>query len=217
MLWPTKYLYIYNTVPSKHFISLRTTIDRGSGKVSAPGRVYAVGLEGEVGRKRTLFSAKKRVRELIERYPSHKVTMRAFEKEHRVDQVTFVSVTAEPPLKDTPGVEGIDRFVTWLENEVKNGRLTTRRYAGICVCKHTASGGHSDHADCAAIDVFGSNEDMATMRDVAIAESDYFHTKYAILFKRIHFPDGTDRYYTGEWHSHLHLSVEGGVYNSACR
>jgi hypothetical protein len=221
MLYPDAYIFIYDQRASKPFVFPSGAVRKGAAKIQGDGRLYTVSLEGEASRRKLSFKdAKAKVKRLLVNYPNHKVTMRAFlsgdSQDLLIDHVRFARISTEPPLKDTPGVLGIDRFVTWLESEVEQGRLTSRSYAGICVCKSTSSGGHSDHADCAAIDVFGTNHDMEVMRDTAIREADYFNTKYAILFQEIWFPDGSSRPYTGQFHAHLHLSVTGGVYNKAC-
>lgn len=219
-LFSTTYVFLHDDKRSQEFRLLGTCVSRGAEKVRAPSRAYAVGLEGMDGaraRKRNFTDAKERVRHLMKTFPTQKVVMEAYGTDgSRLDRVRFVTLSKKPPVADTPGVEGIDRIVGWIEREVKEGRLTSRRYAGICVCKHTSSGGHSDHADCAAIDIFASDHDMKAIRDMMIVESDYFRIKYHILYGTIYFPGQGMEPYHGDYHLHNHISVTGGVYNAAC-
>ena len=212
----TSYVFIRRRNRSKEFSTLSRCVRVGARRIHREGAKYAVGLEGKVGRPRTFPEAKKRAKHLIKKFPAHKVTMVAMYNDVIVDRVRFATLSKTPPVKATEGAPGIDRIVGWIESEVRQGRLTSRRYAGICVCKRTSSGGHSDHADCAAIDIFGSAHDMEVIRDVVIQESGYFDTKYAILWDRIHFPGGGSQHYNGSWHGHDHISVNGGRYNAAC-
>lgn len=218
-LFSTTYVFLHDDEKSKEFALIGSCVSRGAEKVRAPSRTYSVGLDvvNERARKRDFKDAKERVRYLMKRFPSHKVVMEAYGSDgSKLDRVRFVTLESAPPVANSPGVEGIDRIVGWIEREVREGRLTTRRYAGICVCKHTSSGGHSDHADCAAIDIFASDHDMKAIRDMMIAEAEYFKVKYHILYSTIYFPGQGMKPYSGSYHLHNHISVTGGVYNAAC-
>jgi hypothetical protein len=57
---------------------------------------------------------------------------------------------------------------------------------------------------------------MGKMKNEFISNSDYYHTKYCILADRLYYPGGGSAYYSGPYHTHLHTSVYGGIYNSAC-
>lgn len=212
------YAFIDDKVVSKQYLLLGNCLRAGTERVrKADGRMYCVGLENNVGRPRSFLDAKHRANVLIRKFPEHKVTFRGVDGDgNTLAQVRFVTLSKAPPVATTPGVAGIDNIVGWIENEVSEGKLTSRRYAGICVCKTTTSGGHSDHADCAAIDVFDTKADMELMRDVILDWDEYFDTKYVILYQTIWFPGGESRPYSGDYHAHIHVSVTGGIYNSAC-
>lgn len=210
------YAFIYKKDLSRHYRILRNSVTAGASKVYGPYRKYAVGLEGEVGKKRSFSEAKSRARDLIKKFPNHKVTFRAYKGDEVAGQVRFATLINKPPVAKTEGCEGIDRFVGWIEAERKKGKFKGRRYAGICVCKSTTSGSHSDHADCAAVDVFASWADMHRMVQESLSNSDWYHTKYSILGDLIYFPGLRPRDYTGNYHAHIHLSVNGGKHNSAC-
>lgn len=220
------FLFIHDSVKSRQFNGLRQCIKKGANKlVAAPEgqqRKYAISIDKgqNWGLKRdSLNVTRERVKSIMENHRDAEVWLAAFtgdEYKDLLDKVRFRTLSKYPPKQDTPGVAGIDKIVGWIEREVSEGRLTSRRYAGICVCKTTSSGSHSDHADCAAIDMFGTNKDMERIRDQVLKESVYFNTKYVILYDRIWFPSGYNKPYTGTWHGHVHISVYGGKYNSAC-
>jgi hypothetical protein len=111
---------------------------------------------------------------------------------------------------DTSGVDGIDKWCGLLKSEGFTDDRTFR-YAGICVCKPG-----SDHKDCAAVDNFDTADRMRAELQLALKYRDYINLKYCILFDRIYFRDGSVRVHTGTYHSHLHTSVYGGIFNSAC-
>lgn len=218
-IFTTTFVFMHDEARSREFSSVGRCVRTACAKIRANKRVYAISKDGGVtfGKKReSMRETKQRAKEVIKNNPDLKVIVRAWENGKRIDQVKFATLTKTPPEANTPGVQGVDRIVGWIESEVAQGRLTTRRYAGTCVCKTTTSGGHSDHADCAAVDIFASNEDMETIRNTLIREAAYFNTKYVILYKRIHFV-GSSKYYSGSYHAHVHASVYGGIYNSACR
>ena len=128
-----------------------------------------------------------------------------------LEQVSFRKMQDEP-VANTEGVEGIDRFVGWVNAEARAGRLDGVRYAGICVCKHP-----SDHADCAAVDIFATDASMRKMVAEALGNADYYHTKYTILYREICYPSpGQCQAYFGDKHYHVHLSVNGGHHDAAC-
>lgn len=215
-----KWIFFHNNEKSKEYSLLSSCTYRGMERIRGVGREYAISMDGGFTfgvRRDNVAETRVRVRELIRDNPNRRPIVRAYEGEQRVDQVKFVTLSTIPPVRDTEGVEGIDRIVGWIESEVRQGRLKDRSYAGICVCKTTSSGQHSDHADCAAIDIFGSNATMETIRDTVYAESDYFRMKYIILYNRIWFPNEGAKLYTGTYHDHVHISVYGGDYNAACR
>ena len=125
----------------------------------------------------------------------------------KLDQVRFFKVQVEPPIQDGPGVIGIDRFQAHVKMFYPNAR-----WAGTCVCKPA-----SDHRACAATDYFDSPKNMEAMRNDAIRNAEFFHTKYVILYRTIyHAPHFQGSYYSGTYHAHVHVSVYGGVPDSAC-
>jgi hypothetical protein len=169
-----------------------------------------------LGRPRSYWDAIKRVRHHLRTRPiGTTVALKAYssEDDEFIEQVRFRRISSSPPIADTQGVLGIDRAVGYIES--KPEWKSTRRYAGICVCKPD-----SDHRDCAAIDVFASNSVMEAMRDVFLENSTWFNTKYVILYRTIFIVrnDGTwySKPYTGFYHAHVHLSVNGGISGSAC-
>lgn len=212
----TRYVYLYGSSHSKEFRRARRCVAKGMAAVrrEADWISYRVGIEGQnLGRQRSWLSAKSRAADLLKSKPIG-VTIRvvAVKKDGTVvDIVRFRKIAAEPPVKDGPGVVGIDRFESWVRRTYPGAR-----FAGNCVCKSTTSGSHSDHADCAATDWFGTWAQMTAMKDEALRNADYYHTKYVILGSLIYFPGQRPHSYSGVYHSHLHLSVTGGIYNSAC-
>ena len=57
---------------------------------------------------------------------------------------------------------------------------------------------------------------MVRIRDYLLDNAEYFDIKYIILFNRIWYRDGSSAYYSGDYHTHIHISVEHGVNGSAC-
>lgn len=213
----TKFMFIHNGDKSKEYMLARNCIRAGAAKVrrDADWITYHVGLEGHnVGIARTFKGAKSRAKNLLRTKPLGNTIRIAAKKNGEgqpVDTVYFHKVDTMPPVHDGPGVLGIDRAEAYVKNTFPHAR-----FAGDCVCKSTTSGGHSDHADCAAVDYFDSWENMGKMKNEFINHADYYNTKYVILADRIYFPGGRSEHYSGVYHSHMHLSVNGGRYNSAC-
>lgn len=214
----TVHAFIHNEKRSRDYVRARASVRDGMQLIEGPHLYYRVGIEGSnIGIERDFAGATARVKELKKKYPQQKVVAKSYRGDDEfVDQVRFLQLTKSPPIKDGELCPGGDRFIAWVENERKRGRLRHVRYAGGCVCKSTASGGHSDHADCAAVDIFSTNEEMEYIRDGALRYADYFDAKYAILFARIWYSLTESDPYGGIYHSHVHVSFNGGRYNSAC-
>lgn len=211
------YVYIHNADRSREYAVRHYCISAGTKLIQGPHLEYRVLIDGEyVTPQIELERAQDRANSILKnKRVGTTVGIHAFRGHDRVDGVRFRAMEDKPPVAHTEGVEGIDRFVGWVEAERKAGRLTDRRYAGICVCKPD-----SDHRDCAAVDIFASDAHMTYMLKETFNNQDWYHTKYSILAQTIYFPTGgtsyrTEHYY-GEFHSHLHLSVNGGIPNSAC-
>jgi hypothetical protein len=211
------YAYIYGDKRSKEFAHVDNLVDTGAAKIrrDAEWITYHCGIEGEsAGHARTFKDAKHRARQMRWDLPIGKTTRIVTKKNGEgepLDVVRFVEFEDEPHVYDGRGVIGIDRIEAFVRDKYPNAR-----WAGDCVCKHTYDGGHSDHADCAAVDYFASWEVMGKMKNEFISNSDYYHTKYCILADRLYYPGGGSAYYSGPYHTHLHTSVYGGIYNSAC-
>jgi hypothetical protein len=217
-IFRTVYAYVFEQQRSRFYATVRAVVRVAMQKVDYKwAAYYRVGLEGEsLGVKRTKGEAAKRARGLLKSKPvGTSVIVRAYHKTDEViGAVKIRKATKKPVVPNGRGVEGIDRFEWFVKVNFPKAR-----FAGDCVCKTTVSGGHSDHADCAAVDYFDTWANMSAMRDAAFRYQDWFHTKYAILGDRIYFPSGTgsrSEHYSGVYHPHLHLSVNGGVYRSAC-
>lgn len=211
-----KYVFVHDGKRShREYLTARGCVSHGAAQVKrdADWILYHVGEEGEkVGPPRTLAAAKTRARGLLRNKPlGNTIRIAAKKSNEVVDTVYFHKVRSQPPVKDGPGVEGIDRAEAYVRANFPHAR-----FAGDCVCKTTTSGSHSDHADCAAVDYFDSWENMSKMKNEFLSNAAYYHTKYVILGQTIYFATGSTQHYTGEYHSHVHLSVYGGVYNKAC-
>lgn len=219
-IFETTYGFIYQG-DMRERVRLSNAVKDGAAKLYVKGRTYRVGIETKEGYtegvERDYDAAVARALHLKKKFPNRKVRIRAFENDLFVEQVRFVTLRKTPdPKGDVRLCAGVRNFIGWVESAKKAGRLKGVRYAGGCVCKSTTSGGHSDHADCAAIDIFADMESMERMRDAARFNPDYFNLKYVILYKTIYFPDGSSKFYTGDYHAHVHFSAFGGVPNSAC-
>lgn len=222
-IFQTTYGFIYNNKLQER-VRRGAAVRDGMDKLRAPGRGYRVGVESKSaggyteGVVKEFDEAKARAEHLLRAFPTRKVRVVAIGSDGtKLDQARFVVLRKTPdPAGDVRLCEGCRRFIGWVEQERKAGRLKGVRYAGGCVCKHTTSGGHSDHADCAAIDIFAENQSMERIRDVAMANAEFFNLKYVILYQTIWFPGQGPRPYSGVYHAHDHLSFYGGKYNSAC-
>jgi len=202
--------------------SLLLSTRRGALKLREPDRIYRIDINGGEGPRRTWLEGLTIVRTKLKQMDvGESVKMLAFDKvqpEKRLDQVRFFKTAHKVPVADSSGVEGIDRWEGYLRDQWSS---RTFRFAGDCVCKSVVGGGHSDHADCAACDDFDTIANMRAQKDFALSHAVYFHTKYAILERTIytvnsdgvHWSTGS---YGGEYHSHLHFSCNGGIFNSAC-
>lgn len=193
----------------------------GLEKVEGHWRTYRVGVETNAGytegTEKGISEARDRALHLSKKFPNRKVRVRAFKDGVLMDQVRFVTLRKNPdPAGDLRLCEGCRKFIGWVEAEKAAGRLTGVRYAGGCVCKSTQFGSHSDHADCAAIDIFADAKSMERMRDVLRDNPEVFDLKYVILYRTIYFPDGSSHAYSGDYHAHVHASFYGGKFNSAC-
>jgi hypothetical protein len=215
MLFDTKYLYIHDENRSKEFSVVRTCVNVGADEIKRPWDVkYRVGIAGEnVGIPLEIAAAKERARDLLRKRPiGDTIVLQRLRSDNDsvADQVRFRKVTKKPPVASTEGVLGIDRMCGWVNAEARAGRLKGVRYAGICVCKPD-----SDHADCAAVDIFAEWASMEKIENEFWSKPDYYNAKYSILGSTIRF-FGHAEHYGGVYHAHNHLSVTGGVPGSAC-
>jgi len=206
------YVYFDEGDRSREFEKAGACVAEGSRLIKriAPWVSYRVNVDDTVGSKLNFrWSVARATEALQKKEPGTTVRHQAVTPKGEVIDTVRYRKTVERLLQ-TPGVEGIDRFYTWIENHKKPGDHV--RYAGICVCKHP-----SDHADCAAIDIFATDEFMRRMKAEALRNPAIYHTKYVILYREICFPSpGQCQPYFGDFHSHVHLSVNGGVKDSAC-
>jgi len=110
-----------------------------------------------------------------------------------------------PHPANTPGTPDVDRFVAHL-----NQFFPGWRNGGICACRHVSHGGWSDHAWCAAIDVFASSTKMHEIANYAVAHAGELDVKYVIYLSAIWEPGLGWRAYHGERHYHVHVSFKDG-------
>jgi len=213
-MFDTKYLYIYNEDRSKEYETVRFCINAGANEIKKDWEIkYRVGVAGEnLGMPRDFQPAKDRAKSLLRYKPSGvTIVMERLDTSNQpVDKVRFRKVTVKPPVATTEGVLGIDRMVGWVNQESRAGRLDGVRYAGICVCKPD-----SDHKDCAAVDIFATWASMDKIEKEFWSKPDYYNAKYSILRSTIRFYQSA-QHYTGDYHAHNHLSVNGGKPGSAC-
>jgi hypothetical protein len=210
------FIHIHERERSREFRVPHVAVKDGAKLVLTDEAQYRTAVEGTKGILRTFEAASGRASTLLEKLPIGTVIrLEAVFERQVVDVVKFRQLTPKPPVSNTRGVSGIDRFVGLVEAKAKTGEWSDRRFAGICVCKP-----ESDHADCAAVDVFASNEHMEQMRDEALNNAESFMTKYVILFQTIHIvrSDFThfSKPHTGDFHAHVHVSVSDGIPDSAC-
>jgi hypothetical protein len=210
-----RYVYSVEEKLSREYSRVRFCVNAGASRVKGGQWLkYRVNVGTNKGILRDFAGAKNRARHVLRTKPIGTTVQLQAVRLDPIDVVAtvkFRKVSSAPPVADTEGVEGIDRFVGWVNAESRAGRLKGVRYAGICVCKHP-----SDHADCAAVDIFATEESMEAMRHEALTNVAYYHTKYTILYRTISFPTTSQPYY-GDYHAHLHLSVNGGIHDAACR
>jgi hypothetical protein len=210
----TKYLYIHDKQRSREYELARYCVGNGVEVLERPWASvsYRVGVAGESkGMPRDFSGAKKRAKELLVKRPSGvTVVVERLIGGDPADQVRFRKVTVKPPVAKTEGVLGIDRIVGWVNAEARAGRLHGVRYAGICVCKPD-----SDHRDCAAVDIFADMDSMEKIEREFWSQPEWYNAKYSILRDQIRF-FGHAEHYTGVYHLHNHLSVNGGIPGSAC-
>lgn len=210
-MFETKYVYTLDQEQSKEFATPGGAVRTGADKVFGPHLTYRTNLHGNVGFERPFLEARKRAIKLLESKPLGTVVfLDAFRSGQRVDRVRFRKVQEAPPVADTRGPIGLDRVEGYIRQ-----KFPKARFAGDCVCKPL------DHGDCAAVDYFDTAENMDRMRRELSADAAYFHIKYLILFDRIYFFDTAgdlteSAAYGGDYHSHIHVSVYGGIYRSAC-
>jgi hypothetical protein len=212
-----KYTFVHDGTQFKNpnSISLLKVTQRGYDRIDGPKRDYRLFTNGVLGPPKTQWESMKRTRAMLLAAPAGKIDLRvrAYDSvtDKLVDSVRFFKTAPSIPVTDTPGVEGIDRISGYLNTFYAKER--SFRYAGICVCKPD-----SDHRDCAAIDWFDTADKMNAQRDYFLEPRtwDYVHGKYLILWDRIHFGPGDSQHHTGEYHRHIHLSVNGGIPGKAC-
>lgn len=207
-LFSTTYLFIHNNRPSRNYVRLRAAVREGVKKL--PKREwleYRTSAGSNKGILRDLKGAEARARELLKKRPiGTTIEIEAVkDKKEVVDRVKFRKTQSSPDLKPTPGNVYLDRVEGYIEEAFPRAR-----WAGDCVCKP-----NSDHAFCRAVDYFDSAENMVKIRTAMLAEHEYFGITYVILFDRIWYPSGSSAYYSGVYHSHVHVSV-GGQGVSAC-
>lgn len=210
------FVHIHDRERSREFRVPHVAVREGAKLILTDEARYRTAVEGTKGILRTFEAASDRASRLLEKLPIGTVIrLEALFETQVVDVVKFRQLTPESPVAETEGVPGIDRFVGLVNAKAKSGEWPDRRFAGICVCKPD-----SDHRDCAAVDIFASNEHMEQMRDEALKNAEFYMTKYVILFQTIHLvrSDFThfSKPHTGDFHAHVHLSVSEGIPNSAC-
>ena len=208
-LFNKRFIFIYAATRSREFLTASGAVREGFKKVDKPWiDGWRVAIDSTVGitRKDPRDVRKRAVHLLTNRPVGTTVRIEALNKDKVVDRVRFRQALVKPPVKPTPGPIGLDRVEGFIESEYKNAR-----WAGDCVCKPD-----SDHKDCAAVDYFDTEENMVRMKNDLLSAPDYFDIKYIILFDRLWKPDGSSQPHTGTFHAHVHVSVNGGVPNSAC-
>ena len=213
-MFDNKFIYIHDEKRSKEYEIARFCINAGADEIKRSWNVkYRVGVADQnMGMPRDFQGAKKRAKQLLVDRPSGitVVMERLDNQEDPVDRTRFRKLTVKPPVAATPGVEGIDRIVGWVNQQVREHRFTGVRYAGICVCKPD-----SDHRDCAAVDIFAPWDVMEKIEREFWRDPQFYHSKYSILGRTITFYNHSEPY-NGTYHAHNHLSVTGGIPGSAC-
>lgn len=211
-MFDPKFVFIRDQEKSKEYLTAGGAVRAGADKVYGPHRTYRVHLEGNVGIDRPEFKgARARAIDLVRDKPTGTVVyFDALKQGILVDRVKFRKTEGFPPEADTRGPIGLDRVEGFIR-----AAFPDARFAGDCVCKPL------DHGDCAAVDYFDTVEEMTQMRDALMGQPSYFRIKYIILFDRIYFfnEDGSfdgGYSYTGQYHSHIHVSVYDGISRSAC-
>lgn len=210
-MFDPKFVFIRDQERSREYLFAPSAVRAGAAKVEGPYLDYRVHLDGNTGVKRPFAAAKRRAVELLTSKPVGTVVyLDVFRSDVRVDRVRFRKADSQPPVADTRGPLGLDRVEGYVRLAYPKAR-----FAGDCVCKPL------DHGDCAAVDYFDTSENMANLRDELISAAAYFHLKYLILFDRIYFFDTAGNLtsvqrYGGQYHAHIHISVYGGIYRSAC-
>lgn len=216
MSFPPEYVYIHDGDRSEFFPSAGVAGRAGAALLrpdAHPNALYRIVVDGEERRQKDFVEARRQAVAVVAARPAgSNVALQSVRKTGEViDQVRFRKVPGVPPVKDSRGVEGIDRVEGAIED-----KFPAARFAGDCVCKPD-----SDHRDCAAVDYFDTSANMVKMRLMLMDNAAYFHLKYIILFDRIYFFDTTGTFtgsqdYTGTFHAHIHVSVYGGKTGSAC-
>ena len=214
-MFEIRYKFVHEGKHSRDYLRARSCVREGAKIVERKWDAkYRVGVVGQnLGMPREFEAAVDRARFLLRERPiGTTVVIQRLRSDNNspAETVKFRKVTVRPPVANTEGVEGIDRAVGWIEaNKKRSDRV---RYAGICVCKPD-----SDHADCAALDIFATDSFMRRMKAEFLANPSWYHTKYVILYREICFPaPGRCGPYFGVFHAHVHLSVNGGHPNAAC-
>jgi hypothetical protein len=122
-------------------------------------------------------------------------------------------IETTPSPVPTPGIPAVDQFVGYL-----NDRWPNWSNGGLCVCKHIAgSSSWSDHAYCAALDVFDTDQHMHEIAEFAADNAAKLRVAYVIYEKRIWTAAEGWHYYSGEYHYHDHISFEHGPARLACQ
>lgn len=215
----TRYNFAHNEATSRAYRAAAGTVRTCFRRFPKKALFAEVHVNGHKAARRSLKRARERtIHYLKTTRPGTEIVVEVFESKDaktRLDVARFYKTEVAPPVKDGPGSPGIDAFESYVETF-----YPTARWAGDCVCKSTVSGGHSDHADCAAVDYFDTEANILKMIHDFCTNVSTFHPKYALWKYTIYKPDGRGGVYSGPsgaaYHAHGHFSTTDGQYNSAC-
>lgn len=180
------------------------------------GPDFIVHDDGQVGQPKTEGETRKRLKVLV---PALEAGQRLRVVSDDAQRFLIHAVEVDPPMADVPGVPAVKAWVAVLRERWPSARL-----AGTCVCKPDSTSHCNGHNDCAACDDFDTMEHMREQRDYFIEHAEEIGGSYCILEDRIwtYGPPRTSssratRYYSGDFHYHLHGSFIGGICSIACR
>ena len=204
----TRYIVVADDKP-REFRMQRNALSYMRHEVNRPNAIYNVTFNDRARVVANLYDAMALVKDRVrKRLFGERVVVRTVVAERLVARTTIHVTGVRLRPADTQGVPNIDRVVAAVDEFWPN-----RRYAGICVCKP-----NSDHADCAAVDWFDTWDSMSAATDYFLDHRGIYGLKYIILGRLI-YSEATNfspRDYTGDYHTHVHASVYGGVPGAAC-